>query len=243
MVRSLSTLALCLALAGQASAQSFTADARTVGMGGGGSGANIALSMVDREGPYLVIPIPLGLIQLLSNLHGFDPSHDKFDPAWAIEAAANPLHYTFGRKTSGSDSPEARFMRDLVNGQLNRDLATYSSFHLPDSVDAEGLASPAFGGTIKFAKQSSGAFQGIFIGAGPYLSFGTDAAFDPRLTDILENGTHYPGSSLLVQDASRVQLAMSAVVGYRVRLELPGGIGRRDGVYLAANYRYLRGFK
>jgi len=55
-------LALCLTLGGHASAQSFTADARTVGMGGGGSNANIAISMVDPAGPYAVIPIPLGLI-------------------------------------------------------------------------------------------------------------------------------------------------------------------------------------
>ena len=36
---------------------------------------------------------------------------------------------------------------------------------------------------------------------------------------------------------------MSVVVGYRSRLEIPGWTSRRDGVYLAANYRYLRGFK
>jgi hypothetical protein len=239
----LSILALFLVLSGDSSAQSFTADARTVGMGGGGKSANISLSMVDPAAPYAVIPIPLGLIQVLNNLRGFDPSNDKFDPAWAVEAASNPLHYTFGRKSSGSDSPEARFMRDLVNGEINRDLATYSSFHIPDAVDAEGLASPAFGATIKFAKRPSGAFQGLFVGAGPYLSFGTDAAFDPRITDILENGSHYPNSSLLVQDASRIQLAMSVVVGYRTRLEMPGWSGDRDGVYVAANYRYLRGFK
>jgi hypothetical protein len=115
--------------------------------------------------------------------------------------------------------------------------------HIPDAIEAEGLASPAFGATLKFAKRSSGGFQGIFIGAGPYLSFGTDAAFDPRLTDTLENGSRYPDSSLLVQDASRIQLAMSIVVGYRTRLEMPGWSGDRDGVYFAANYRYLRGFK
>jgi hypothetical protein len=212
-------------------------------MGGGGSNANIAIGMVAPAGGYIVIPIPIGLIQVLPNIHGFNPGSEDFDPAWAIEAGSNPMHYTFNRKASGSDDPEARFMRDLVNGQLNRDLAAYSSFHLPQSIDAEGLASPAFGGTIKFAKQSSGAFQGIFIGAGPYFSFGTDAAFDQRLTDILENGSHYANSSLLVTDASRIQLAMSIVFGYRARLEVPGWSGRRDGVYLAANYRYLRGFK
>src|SRR4030095_15009967 len=172
-------------------------------MGGGGKTSNIAIAMVGPAGGYIVIPIPLALIQVLPNLEAFDPSSDKFDPAWAAEAAANPLHYPFGRNSSGSDDPDARFIRDLVNGELNRDLATYSSFHLPTTISAEGLAEPAWGGTIKFAKKPSGAFQGIFIGAGPYFSFATDALFDPRLTDILENGSHYPNSSLHVQDDSR----------------------------------------
>jgi hypothetical protein len=239
---SLSFLLSSLIAAGAVSAQNFTGDARSVGMGGSSRSANIAQSMVPPATPYAVIPIPIGLIQVLGNKDAFDPTSDKFDPAWAIEAASNPLHYTFGRRTDTSDEPQARFMRDLVNGTISRDLATYSSFHLPDSVSAEGLASPAWGGTIKFAKQSSGAFQGIFIGAGPYLSFGTDAAIDPRLTDILETGAHYANSSLVVQDASRVQLAAAIVVGYRARV-VAGAASDRDGVYLAANYRYLRGFK
>src|SRR5687767_2914742 len=216
------------------SAQNFTGDARSVGMGGSTKNTNIAMSMVDPFARYAVIPIPIGLLQVLGNKDAFDPTSDKFDPAWAIEAASNPLHYQFGRKTDSSDSPQALFMRDLVNGTVSRDLATYSSFHMPDSVSAEGLASPAWGGTIKFAKQSSGAFQGVFIGAGPYFSFGTDATIDPRLSDILENGAHYANSSLTVQDSSRVQLAAAIVVGYRARV-VAGGGGDRDGVYLAAN--------
>jgi hypothetical protein len=232
-----------LALASIATAQSFSGDARTIGMGGDSRNANIAMSMVAPATPYASIPLPIGLIQVLGNTHGFDPTSDEFDPVWAIETASNPLHYTFGRKSPSSDDPQQRFIRDLVNGDLNRDLATYSSFHLPTTLSGEGLASPAFGGTIKFAKQSSGAFQGIFIGAGPYFSFGTDAAFDDRLSDILENGSHYANTSLVVHDSSAVQLAMSIVVGYRARLAVPAWSGDRDGIYLAGNYRYLKGFK
>jgi hypothetical protein len=240
---SLSVLVFSLAFTEIVSAQSFTGDARTVGMGGGGKTANVALSMVEPVGGYSVIPIPLGLIQVLPNLEAFDPSSDQFDPAWAAESAANPMHYMFNRKTPGGDDPLARFMSDLVNGELNRDLATYSSFHLPLTLTGEGLASPAWGKTFKFSTRSSGAYRGIFVGAGPYFSFGTDNTFDPRLTDIFENGTHYPNSSLIVTDASQIQMAMSIVVGYRTRLVVPAWSGRRDGVYLAANYRYLRGFK
>jgi hypothetical protein len=232
-----------LSMASAAAAQSFSGDARTIGMGGAGKNANIALSMVAPATPYTSIPLPIGLIQTLGNTKGFDPTSDEFDPAWAIATASNPMHYTFGRKAPSSDDPQSRFIRDLVNGSINRDLATYSSFHLPTTLSAEGLASPAFGGTIKFAKQDNGAFQGIFIGAGPYFSFGTDAAFDERLSDILENGSHYANSSLVVQDSSAVQLAMSIVVGYRARVPVSGWSGDRDGLYLAANYRYLHGFK
>jgi hypothetical protein len=232
-----------VAMASSASAQSFSGDARTIAMGGDGKNANIALSMVAPATPSLSMPIPIGLIQTLGNTNGFNPTSDEFDPAWAIESASNPMHYTFGRKSPSSDDPQSRFMRDLVNGNLSRDLATYSSFHLPLTLSAEGLASPAFGGTIKFAKQANGGFQGIFLGAGPYFSFGTDAAFDERLSDILENGSHYANSSLVVQNSSAVQLAMSIVVGYRARVTLSGWSGDRDGLYLAGNYRYLRGFK
>jgi hypothetical protein len=232
-----------IAIASGASAQSFSGDARTIGMGGTGKNANIALSMVAPATPYASIPLPIGLIQTLGNTKGFDPTSDEFDPAWAIATASNPMHYTFGRKAPSGDDPQSRFIRDLVNGNINRDLATYSSFHLPTTLSAEGLASPAFGGTIKLAKQDNGAFQGIFIGGGPYFSFATDAAFDERLSDILENGSHYANSSLVVQDSSAVQLAMSIVVGYRGRVPLPGWSGDRDGLYLAANYRYLHGFK
>jgi hypothetical protein len=232
-----------LAMAAAAHAQSMSGDARTIAMGGTGKSANIAQSMVDPAQPYASITLPIGLIPLLGNLDAFDPTSDEFDPVWAVESASNPLHYTFGRKSPSSDDPQSRFIRDIVNGDLSRDLATYSSFHLPATISAEGLASPAFGGTIKFAGQSNGAFQGIFLGAGPYFSFGTDAAFDERLSDILENGAHYANASLTVQDSSAVQLAMSIVVGYRARLEVPAWSGDRDGIYVAGNYRYLKGFK
>ena len=232
-----------LAMASPAAAQSFSGDARTVGMGGGRATSNIALSMVDPGRPYIAIPLPIGLIQTLGNLDAFNPTSDDFDPAWAIETASNPLHYTFGRKSPSGDSPQSRFMHDVVNGELNRDLATYSSWVLPSDISAEGLASPAWGKTFKFARKDSGAFQGVFIGAGPYFSVGTDAAIDPRLSDIFETGAHYANSSLTIQDNSAIQLAMSIVFGYRTRLEVPAWSGDRDGVYLAANYRYLRGFK
>jgi hypothetical protein len=239
-------LFLCLGGARHASAQAFTGDARNVAMGGGGGNANIAFSMVEPAQRYRVIPLPIGLIQVLSDIDVFNPTSDKFDPAAAIERASNPLHYTFGRKSSSGDDPQGRFIRDVVNGELNRDLATYSGFTLPEHTTAEGLASGSFGHTFKFARQPGGAFHGIYVGAGPYLSYSTEVDVDPRLTDIFETGAHYTNSTLQVQNGSGIQLAMSIVVGYRGRLPFPGGEtdeGSRDGIYLAANYRHLKGFQ
>ena len=79
-----------LVIAGRASAQSFNGDAREVAMGGAGNDVNIAAGMVDPAEGYSVVPIPLGLIQVLTNLEVFNPTGDEFDPAAAIELGANP---------------------------------------------------------------------------------------------------------------------------------------------------------
>ena len=55
-----------------ASAQTYTADARKVAMGGVGADANIASSMVESVEPYTVIPLPFGLIQVLKNYDQFN---------------------------------------------------------------------------------------------------------------------------------------------------------------------------
>jgi hypothetical protein len=120
---------------------------------------------------------------------------------------------------------------------------------MPQTLSAEGLASGGFGKTIKFSKQSNGAFHGVYIGAGPYFSFDTTLGVDPKLTQILnsETATYFPNNTFQILDGSAVQLAMSITFGYRGKLALPGESDSaepsRDGVYLALNYRYLKGFK
>lgn len=132
-----------------------------------------------------------------------------------------------------------------MNGELNRDLSTYRGFRFPETLSAEGLASGLFGKTIKFFKQSNGGFHGIYIGAGPYLSFDTTLGVDPKLIQILnsEAATYFPNNTFRIQDGSAVQLAMSIALGYRGKLALPGDSDARDGLYLAMNYRYLKSFK
>ncbi|MEK7409171.1 MAG: hypothetical protein AAB225_29260 [Acidobacteriota bacterium] len=213
-------------------------------MGGVGYSENIATRMIEDERPYTSIVLPVGLIQLLRYRNRFDPDDDNFDPVLAMEYAANPLHYVFGRDPSGNRS---RFVEDAVNGELSRDLNRYRGFKPTNSLTAEGLASPNWGKTFKFAKRPDGAFQGFYLGAGPYLSARTALSTDKGLTDILGSASPVPSASLAnrsfsIANASIGQIALAITGGYRARIALPGRSGR-DGVYVGANYHYLRGFR
>jgi hypothetical protein len=246
-MRLLTLLAMCALIVATpdiASAQTFGADARKVAMGGSGAASeNIASSLVEKSAPYTVIVIPIGLIQVFKDgTDRFNPNSDLFDPVRAIEDASNPLHYTFGR---GRTSTGQAFINDLVNGRVNPDLSTYAGFHIPTSVVAQGLASPSMGGTLKLAR-STNAFQGVYLGAGPYLGFDTNLAVDPRLANLLGEGTRSANASMTVRNQSRVQLAYAVTVGYRGRVPLGAsarGQRTRDGVYVAYNYHFLRGLR
>jgi hypothetical protein len=235
---------LIFALAGSASAQGIVMDARLVAMGGGGGNSpNIARKMVPPAArAEMVIPIPLGLIQVFKG--GFDkfkPSSDKFDPILAVETSGSFLHYRFGADTD-SDSPRTAFINDLVNGSVNPDLTTYAGFHIQESYDSEGLLAPQLGTTLKFVKADDG-FHGLYLGVGPYLSYSTAAAVDQRLTEILGDGTRVPNASMSIVDTSQAQVAGALTVGYRGRVPMGSSTGERDGVYLAYNLHYLKGFK
>jgi hypothetical protein len=235
---------LCLALTGTAAAQGYDTDARLIGMGGSAvDGANIAAGMVEKSTPAMVIPVPIGLIQVFKGgTDKFNPGSNNFDPVRALESATSPMHYTFGATT---DSTGGRFINDLVNGRLSRNLASYAGFNIPTSLSVQGLASPNAGGTIKF-KKSDSAFQGIYIGAGPYLGVDTDLTVDPALADTLANGVNRANASMFLRNNSAVQLALSITLGYRARIALGSGSGAaraRDGLYVAYNYRILRGLE
>ena len=84
------------------SAQSYSGDARKIGMGGIGYSENITAKMIDDEREYRSIVLPLGFIQLIQDRDHFDRHNDNFDPIFAMEYAANPLHYVFGRDPGGA---------------------------------------------------------------------------------------------------------------------------------------------
>jgi len=226
-----------------ARAQNWSFDARNIGLGGVGSTSNIAVDMIDEQRPYRAIVLPFGLLQVLPNLPKLDPTKDDFDLARAIEYMASPIHYIIGRDDTESGS---LFLTDLRSGTLSRDLNTYRGFSPVTSITAEGLASPNWGGTIKFHKGRNGSFQGVYVGAGPYLSMQTAASLDPALAALFASPTpvYLPNTSFYMSNTTVSQFAMAITGGYRARIGwTDGGSGKLDGLYIGANYHYLHGFR
>jgi len=228
-----------------ARAQNWSFDARTIALGGvGGGSGNIAASLIDEQKPYRSIVIPLGLLQVLKDFGKFNPDSDDFDPVRAAEYAASPIHFVVGRDGTNTQN---LFVTDVLNGELSRDLNDYAGFVPARELVAEGLANPSWGKTIKF-RENSGGFQGVYIGAGPYLSMQSRALVDDQLRSILDSDVplYIPNTSFPLSNTTATQLALAITGGYRARLPLPAGMGSGgvlEGLYVAANYNYLRGFR
>jgi len=229
--------------------QSFTGDARRIGMGGVGDSENIASRMIEAQQPYRTFAIPLGLIQVIQNRHYFDPGdRATFDPVRLLEDLANPLHLTANRGKVN----DLGFVRDLVNAGLNRDLNTYRGFAPAGQIEAEGLASPRFGPTITVKGSRDNhdeSYHGVYVGVGPYLSLRTNFTIDEQLRQIWSatTNTYLPNRTFVLNDESSGQAALGATVGYRGRIALAGLPSdpqfNRNGLYVAANYHYLHGFR
>jgi hypothetical protein len=226
-----------------AAAQNWSFDSRRVALGGIGSTENDASRLVEEQRRYRSIVLPLGLINVLSDLDVFKPGGDRFDPVRAMEYAASPLHYTIGRKSTDAGST---FVADLVNAGISRDLNKYRGFTLPTSLVSEGLASPNWGKTFVVKGSKDGFFQAVYAGAGPYFGVRNEATLDPSLVEILNADTdrYVPNGTFRISNSTSQQLAMAVTGGYRAKFSLANATaGSRDGLYVSANYHYLKGFR
>jgi hypothetical protein len=222
-------------------AQNWSFDARMIALGNPAGSGNLAYDMIDQQRPYAVIPLPFGLVQILKDFDIYNPTSPKFDPIRVVEYAASPIHYIIGR--DDSKSSEALFVSDIRNAKLSADLSRYQGFVPVSDLLAEGLAKPLWGGTIKFDKSRNGSYQGLYLGAGPYLSLSNHSTFDAQLLNVLATGVNAPNAVMPITNTDTGQVALAAVVGYRGRFVAGGSPAGRDGLYLAANFNYLRGFK
>jgi hypothetical protein len=241
---SVASLLAVLATATPALAQNWSFDARAIGMGGAGASGNLSTKMIDEQRNYTAIVLPFGLFQVFKDMDIYNPDSPKFDPVLVIEYAGGPLHYVIDR--GNTNTGEMLFVTDIRNATLSRDLSRYRGFVPANDLLAEGLAAPNFGGTIKLVKGAGGSFQGIYLGAGPYLSVHDAATISPALTGVLSTGVNVPNATFPISNTDEAQVALAATVGYRGRFAWGSGIGSgsaREGLYVAANYNYLHGFQ
>jgi hypothetical protein len=235
-------LALCLVSVDSARAQNWSFDARNVALGSVSGKDNLASRMVEDHRRYRSIVIPLGLFQVLSDLDRFKPESEEFDFVRAIEYAAAPLHYQFGRSEESESGRE--LFTDIRNATLSRDLSDYRGYTLANQPVAEGLASPTWGATIRVTGDKDGPFQGVYVGAGPYLSMRASGAIDERVIDILasDDPIRFPNTQYLLASDTQGQIAMAITGGYRGRFAVDSG-GERDGIYTAVDFNFLNGFR
>ena len=222
-------------------AQNYSWDARGVGMGGvtGLADANLAADLVAQERNYRSIVIPLGLMQVLSHLQVFDPNDPEFDVLRSVDYIGNPFHYSFNREKAGSPD----LLTDIVDAELNRDLGVYRVFTPPEHLVAGGVLAPNWGYTFKFRRGVSHSFQGIYVGAGPYVSLQNEEHIDPRLIGIWQSvSMPVPANTTFyaLNNAS-AQTAVAVTGGYRAKVGFSSSASDRDGVYVSANFNYLIG--
>ena len=245
--RARAALIAILAFAGTASwasAQNYSFDARRIALGGAGGTPNLASKLVERQRRYKSILIPIGLVKVLSDVRVFYPNREDFDLSRAVEYSYSPLHFVFGRS---EDITVRSFFRDIVRAQLQPDLNAYRGFDVEPSVTAEGLILENWGKTFMLRKDDR-SFQGIYVGAGPYLASRAYAAFDNELVDLLTSpiDRRLPDASLGITGGETDQLALALTGGYRARFPYfrrDGGADGRNGMYVAANFHYLRGLR
>lgn len=237
-------LVLCATVgaATPASAQNWSGDARHIAMGGAGTSENLASRMIEDEAGYRAIVLPLGLFQVLKNTDIFNPDSDEFDLVRSIEYAASPLHFTIDRDGTGTG---ALLVNAIRNGELSRDLNVYRGFVPVTQPIGYGLGKPSFGGTIPVYKNGT-TKHGVYVGAGPYFGFRSSLSVDDRLVDLLSADTdvYLPNSSMPVNANVRGEGALAITGGYRGRFALSAQpASPRDGLYVAFDYHYLRGFR
>jgi len=87
---------LLVCTASAASGQNYSFDARRIALGGAGGTPNVASKLVERQRRYNSILIPVGLVELLSDVRVFFPN--RAEPSnCAVPAAI--------RKTTGIPRP------------------------------------------------------------------------------------------------------------------------------------------
>ena len=113
-----------------------------------------------------------------------------------------------------------------------------------------------WGRTFSIHEGQNGVTHSAYVGAGPYVSFHSDADLRAEFSSYLgigsivrsiDEGRVLPDVAGLrldfgIENHTYTQLAAAVTGGYRLRMPLPWGeTWGRDGIYFAADYHYIHG--
>jgi len=237
---------LLTSTAASAFAQNYSFDARRIALGGAGGTPNVASKLVERQRRYKSVLIPVGLVKVLKDVRVFFPNREDFDFSRAVEFSTSPLHFVLGRR---EDITAASFFRDMINAQLQSDLNAYrgGGFDTPLKTSAEGLMAMTWGHTFML-HEGDRSFQGIYVGAGPYLAAQAYADYDAEFEKLLNSETdrYVRSVTMGVGGGETDQLALDITGSYRARFPVfaqDGPGASRNGMYVMANYHHLQGFR
>ena len=185
-------------------------------------------------------------MKVLSDIRVFYPNREDFDLSRAIEFGTAPLHFVIGRS---EDITAASFFRDLIQAQLQSDLNAYrqDGFDTPLKMSEEGLMAITWGHTFML-HESDRSFQGIYVGAGPYLAAQGYGDFDAEFEKLLNSTTdrYVQSASMSLGGGEIDELALDITGSYRARFPVfaqDGPGASRNGMYVMANYHHLQGFR
>ncbi len=236
---------LCALLASPAGAQVL--DARRLGMGGvatsdngASSSANVAFRAVPKGTGWTSIPLPMGIIQYLSNTPTFDPSNANFNVFSILDLAANPP-MTLALSNPASVSGDIAIFVAKDSLQVN----------LADVRKAIPRESMKFGGVYHpFAIGKS--FGAFFVDVGPLVHVRNEFGLSDKFRAALRDAQPFtPNTRYGMNDDGVAQAAISYQVGYAIRAfhaaaraESASADPRRNGataVYLGGAPKYLMG--
>jgi len=226
-------LLLCVAQVVEA----FTTDARRLGMGnvqtvGSGelSSRNIAFqSMPGRSSQFgLVIPLPLGLVQLATDFPTLDAEDPEFSATRLVNLALNPPFFL-----------ELSHPSDL-DGDISIFVAR-NAFSI-DFEDAQRLLPqrPFEVGSVYSVPLFGVGIQGIHTSIGPMVVAEGNIAFDDPFYGVLARGEALrPNSSYSVGAAGETMTGSVLSFGYSRPVATDA---RGNGVYAGAAFKYMMGF-
>ncbi len=239
MFRRVLPLFLLVALLGGGVAEAQTFSARRMAMGGvilagggaGSSGANVAYRAVPRApNSCSVLPLPIGVVQLLADPPEFDPDNADFNVYELANLLYNP---PWNLQLSPPAVPGNDITIEIGKDHLAVDLGEVRNV-LPKDESRTGAVvnGPALGFGVKR----------FFLSAAPLVHYDNELSFNDNLRGAINGEEFRPHTAYEMRDQGVGQAAAGVHLGWAAPLMQVGDPrGKGMGLYAGARVKLMRG--